>query len=46
MTGPLTKEQLLVNLEKRLAIVNQIEIIGEACDRISELIKDAHTEIP
>lgn len=34
-----SKEQFLNNSEKRFATIKQIEIIGEACDRINEPIK-------
>lgn len=41
-----SKEQFLNNSEKRFATIKQIEIIGEACDRINEPIKLNHPEIP
>ena len=41
-----TKEQFIENSEKRFATIKQIEIVGEACDRITEAIKTAHPEIP
>ena len=38
-------DDFLANSEKRYATVKQIEIIGEACNRISKAFKDAHPEI-
>lgn len=38
--------QFLNNSEKRFATIKQIEIVGEACDRISDTIKIAYPEIP
>jgi uncharacterized protein with HEPN domain len=38
-------EEFLTNSEKRFATIKQIEIIGEACNRISAEFKDAHPEI-
>ena len=35
----------LTNSEKRYATIKQIEIIGEACNRISEAFKQEHPEI-
>lgn len=40
-----TLEQFLANSEKRFATLKQIEIIGEACNRITDELKLAHTEI-
>jgi uncharacterized protein with HEPN domain len=40
-----TLEQFLANSEKRFATLKQIEIIGEACNRITDKLKQAHTEI-
>lgn len=41
-----SKEQFFSNSEKRFATIKQIEIIGEACDRMSETVKAGHPEIP
>jgi uncharacterized protein with HEPN domain len=38
-------EQFLANSEKRFATLKQIEIIGEACNRISAEFRKAHPEI-
>ncbi len=38
-------ENFLSNSEKRLATVKQIEIIGEACNYITNEIKQANSEI-
>lgn len=38
-------EDFLANSEKRFATIKQLEIIGEACNRISPAIKDKHPEI-
>ena len=38
-------DEFLANSEKRFATIKQIEIIGEACNRISTEFKDAHPEI-
>ena len=38
-------EGFLSNSEKRFATIKQIEIIGEACSRITQEFKDAHHEI-
>ena len=35
----------LVNSEKRFATIKQIEIVGEACNRISLIFKQAHSQI-
>ena len=35
----------LTNSEKRFATIKQVEIIGEACNRISKEFKDNHPEI-
>ena|SRR6478609_5482384 len=35
----------LSNSEKRFATIKQIEIVGEACNQISETFKVAHPEI-
>ncbi|HVY74024.1 MAG TPA: HepT-like ribonuclease domain-containing protein [Puia sp.] len=40
-----SKDQFLANSEKRFATIKQIEIIGEACNRITEAFKQAHQEI-
>jgi uncharacterized protein with HEPN domain len=38
-------DEFLSNSEKRFATIKQIEIIGEACARISSPIKDKYPEI-
>jgi len=38
-------EAYLANSEKRFATVKQIEIVGEACNHISNELKLAHSEI-
>ena len=38
-------EDFLTNSEKRFATIKQIEIIGEACNRITNDVKQAHPEI-
>ena len=38
-------ENFLANSEKRFATIKQIEIIGEACNRITNDIKRVHPEI-
>jgi uncharacterized protein with HEPN domain len=35
----------LGNSEKRFATIKQIEIVGEACNRITQDLKDKHREI-
>ena len=39
-------EQFLENSEKRFATIKQIEIIGEACNALSEGLKLTDTSIP
>ena len=39
-----TLDEFLTNSEKRFATIKQIEIVGEACNRISIEFKDAHPE--
>jgi uncharacterized protein with HEPN domain len=41
-----TEDQFIANSEKRFATIKQIEIIGEACNRISTQVKDANSEVP
>ena len=41
-----TDEQFLNNSEKRFATIKQIEIIGEACNKITEEVRQAHPQIP
>ncbi len=36
----------MANSEKRFATIKQIEIVGEACSRLSDEFKSAHPEIP
>lgn len=38
-------DDFLINSEKRFATIKQIEIIGEACNRITQDFKDSHPEI-
>jgi uncharacterized protein with HEPN domain len=38
-------EAFLSNSEKRFATIKQLEIIGEACNRLSPSIKEKHPEI-
>ena len=38
-------EDFLSNSEKRFATIKQLEIIGEACNRISTAIKEEYPEI-
>lgn len=40
-----SQEEFLANSEKRFATIKQIEIIGEACTRISSPIKEKHPEV-
>ncbi|GGC24417.1 DUF86 domain-containing protein [Parapedobacter defluvii] len=39
-------EAFIQNSEKRFATIKQIEIIGEACNAISQKIKDTNSGIP
>jgi uncharacterized protein with HEPN domain len=41
-----TYEQFLENSEKRFATIKQIEIIGEACNALSDELKIQHPVIP
>jgi hypothetical protein len=38
-------DEFLANSEKRFATIKQIEIVGEACARISSRVKDKYPEI-
>ena len=38
-------EEFLSNSEKRFATIKQLEIIGEACNRISPSVKEKYPEI-
>jgi uncharacterized protein with HEPN domain len=38
-------DDFLASSEKRFATIKQVEIIGEACNRISKRFKDKHPEI-
>ena len=40
-----TYQDFLDNSEKRFATIKQIEIVGEACNRMSKGFKDKHPEI-
>lgn len=40
-----TYQDFLDNSEKRYATIKQIEIVGEACNRMSKAFKDKHPEI-
>jgi uncharacterized protein with HEPN domain len=42
----ITENQFLENSEKRFATIKQIEIVGEACTKITPEIKLSHPEIP
>jgi uncharacterized protein with HEPN domain len=44
LTGA-TYQDFLDNSEKRFATIKQIEIVGEACNRMSKGLKDKHPEI-
>jgi uncharacterized protein with HEPN domain len=39
-------EQFLENSEKRFATIKQIEIIGEACNALTDELKSAHPSVP
>ncbi|MBS1504977.1 MAG: DUF86 domain-containing protein, partial [Bacteroidetes bacterium] len=39
-------EQFLANSEKRFATIKQIEIIGEACNALSDELKNQYPAIP
>jgi len=39
-------EQFLENSEKRFATIKQIEIIGEACNALTDELKSAHPLVP
>jgi uncharacterized protein with HEPN domain len=41
----ISKEEFLANSEKRFATIKQIEIIGEACARISPTVKEKYPEV-
>jgi uncharacterized protein with HEPN domain len=41
-----TYDQFLINSEKRFATIKQIEIIGEACNALSDELKSINTSIP
>lgn len=40
-----SQEQFLANSEKRYATIKQLEIIGEACSRISPAIHEKYSDI-
>ena len=40
-----SKETFLANSEKRFATIKQLEIIGEACARITPTIKEKYPEV-
>jgi len=42
----ITYQQFLSNSEKRFATIKQIEIVGEACNALSDELKAQHPEIP
>lgn len=44
LTG-VSYNDFLANSEKRFATIKQIEIIGEACNQITQLFKEAHPKI-
>jgi len=39
-------EQFLANSEKRFATLKQVEIIGEACNALTDELKAAHALVP
>jgi len=41
-----SKEQFLENSEKHFATIKQIEIIGEACNKLTNDLKSANQSIP
>ena len=41
-----SQDQFLSNSEKRFATIKQIEIIGEACNALSDELKAQHSSIP
>jgi uncharacterized protein with HEPN domain len=41
----ISKEEFLASSEKRFATIKQLEIIGEACARISTSIKENYPEV-
>jgi len=41
-----TIEQFIKNSEKRFATIKQIEIIGEACNALTDELKSLHQDIP
>jgi uncharacterized protein with HEPN domain len=43
--GGISFEDFLANSEKRYATIKQIEIIGEACNYVSDVLKQRHPEI-
>lgn len=44
--GPSDEEALRTDVVRQAATLHWIEIIGEAANRISAAVKDAHPEIP
>jgi uncharacterized protein with HEPN domain len=42
----ISESDFMASSEKRFATIKQIEIIGEACNRLSAEFKTAHPEIP
>ena len=44
LTG-VTFENFVTNSEKRFASITQIEIVGEACNKLSSELKEKHPEI-
>ena len=40
-----SEEEFLKNSEKKFATIKQVEIIGEACNKISDEIKNTHSDI-
>jgi uncharacterized protein with HEPN domain len=38
-------QEFLSNSEKRFATIKQLEIVGEACNRISPTIKEQHSQV-
>ena len=42
----ITEEEFLENIQLQDACIRQIEIMGEATKRISEIFKESHPEVP
>jgi len=44
--GSISRDEFLKNKEKQYAVLKALEIIGEAGKRISQELREAHSEIP